>query len=104
MRRITRSCANGAHASHPDTTVAGAVDGGTINGRRMLTGTLSGSLEADVLFFTIAVPPGGLVTDPSCSSTVEGLGTVGRAEIRGVYSGGASCLGIFNGEFLMTKQ
>jgi len=26
------------------------------------------------------------------------------SEIRGRYSGGASCAGIFNGEFLMTKQ
>jgi hypothetical protein len=86
------------------TTVSGDVQAGTFNGTRMVTGALTGSLQADVLFFTITVPRGGYVLDSSCASTIEGFGNVNGAEIRGVYSGGASCAGIFNGEFLMTKQ
>jgi hypothetical protein len=86
------------------TRVSGAVQAGTTNGTRLITGTLAGSLQGDVLFFAITVPPGGYTLDATCGSTVEGLGTVGRFEITGVYSGGANCLGAFNGEFLMTKQ
>jgi hypothetical protein len=86
------------------TSVSGAVEAGTTNGTRVITGTLVGSLQGDVLFFTITVPPGGYTLDATCASTVEGFGTVGRSEITGVYAGGANCLGAFNGEFLMTKQ
>jgi len=86
------------------TVVSGDVHAGTLNGARLVTGTLAGSLQGDVLFFTITVPAGGFVFDPSCASTVEGFGNVRGSEIRGVYAGGASCAGVFNGEFVMTKQ
>jgi len=92
--------------SQADTSISGSVtmtDTATgINGRGSITGTLS----AGAIRFSITVPAGGFDSPfASCSATVSGDGQASSSSLTGTYAGTNSCAGsIGSGSFTLNKQ
>ncbi|MGE5246491.1 MAG: hypothetical protein ACM3SQ_19875 [Betaproteobacteria bacterium] len=79
------------------------------NGIVLLNGTLSGTLSGTLLTYTIAVAPGGLPTEPSCSGQLAGTVTVTVASpsrLAGSYSvKSTNCrTSISGGSFTLTQH
>jgi hypothetical protein len=90
--------------SHTGTAVEGTVTATDTQGGISARGTLAGRLDGSTLFFTIAMPRGGLTAVPSCSATIEGIGDVTVSTISGLFSGTATCSASFFGQFVLTKE
>jgi hypothetical protein len=58
-----------------NTNVTGPALLGLSNGAVLLNGSLTGSLSASTLTFTIAVGPGGIPSQPSCTGQIGGTMT-----------------------------
>ena len=91
-------------------TQSGTAVSGTMvtrfGGSLLATGTVSGTLSGTIFTFIFTIPPGGIPSLPTCSSTANGTAPgVTNTTIAGTYSGVNSCLGPFtNGRFTLTRQ
>jgi hypothetical protein len=89
--------------------------GGTISGAVTITdavsgyggqGTISGTVEASAINFTITIAAGGFDAPfNTCSAQITGSATLDGSTITGTYSGSNSCNGTVNeGQLSLTRQ
>src|SRR5579872_3214894 len=89
-----------------NSSVTGPVLVGLPNGIVLLNGVLTGTLNGSTLTYTIAVNPGGIPTQPSCTGQLGGSTTVVAASsMSGNYTVlNSSCTTSFTqGNFTLTK-
>lgn len=85
-------------------SVSGTVTAATPEAGVVASGSLSGTLSGSTLQFSIAVPAGNVAGNPGCAVSITGIGDVTASRISALYSGIASCAGVFNGEFALNKE
>ena len=68
-------------------------------------GTVSGTVSASLMHFSIAIPAGGIETQPSCTAIVSGDAQVSGTSMTGTYTGSSSCTGaISSGQITLNRQ
>jgi hypothetical protein len=88
-------------------SITGSMTGATTVGAPIYTnGTVTGTLSASTLNFTISVPAGGVVDAPDCTASFAGTTTdLLATSMAGTYTGADTCGGTFaGGRFLLVKQ
>jgi hypothetical protein len=72
----------------------------------LLNGNLSGTLSGTTLTYTIAVPPGGIIPQPTCSGQLGGTATAASpSTINGSYAviSSTCATGLTSGTFTLAK-
>ena len=69
------------------------------------SGTVSGTVSGSSTRFSIAIPAGGIETQPSCTANASGDAQVSGTSMTGTYTGSNSCTGsIGSGQITLNKQ
>lgn len=103
----TRQMAMTWRLSQQDRSVSGTFSASTPIGAPIYTsGSISGSLSATALTFTVSVPRGGVEDAPDCTATFTGTADdVRQDSMAGTYTGSDTCGGTFaGGRFTMLRQ
>jgi hypothetical protein len=87
------------------TNVTGTVAGTTNVGAPVYTGSVSGTVSAAGLRFTMTVPAGSMVDLPDCSLNLTGTVTdIQAGSMAGTYTGTHSCIGAIEaGRLLLVR-